>query len=134
MARPVAKIFLTAFHIEKLEVRCLYAGTPIDIEGVQDASLDQPRINALLRRTPTGAALEEPDSGAFNIEAFYDTGASGVLLSQESADALGVVRAQQGGQNVIYSDVGVGGTSDFEVSEPLYVSLDAFPDGQGDPD
>src|SRR5829696_5507051 len=65
-----------------------------DIFGVQNAALDQPIINALLRPGAGGEPLSgiDPltDEISFNIQAFYDTGASGVLLSKETADALGV--------------------------------------------
>jgi hypothetical protein len=65
---------------------------PVDIEGVQPVALDQPRINALLRWTADGEPLVASDSGfeSFNIQAFLDTGASGVLLSKETAEGLGV--------------------------------------------
>ena len=46
---------------EPLEPRVLMALTPIDIEGVQNASLDQPRIHAMLRRSPTGEPLAATD-------------------------------------------------------------------------
>jgi len=103
----------------------------IDISGVQPAALDQPRINALLRRTAGGAPLTA-DFGTgpvFNIQAFLDTGASGVLLSTDTADFLGVARSRfpsPGGPLVVFEDVGVGGTSPFNVSEPLHVSLARF--------
>lgn len=112
--------------MEPFEARLLFAA-PVDIEGVYNASLDQPRTNALLQRVPAGDPLTavDPLSGTetFTIQGFYDTGASGVLLSKETADALGVVRSTRNGETVLFEDVGVGGSSFFEVSEPLYVSL-----------
>ena len=67
-------------------------GTPVEIDGVQPVALDQPRVNALLRWTADGDPLVASDAGfeSFNIQAFFDTGASGVLLSKETAEALGV--------------------------------------------
>src|SRR5688500_20072006 len=65
-----------------------------DIEGVQPASLDQPRVNVLLRRDPAGKPLVTTGADAagkvFNVEAFLDTGASGFVLSANTAKALGI--------------------------------------------
>ena len=98
----------------------------LDIVGVQNAALDQPRVNALLRLTPDGAPLTgvEPIFGdsIFNIQAFLDTGASGVIVSEQTADFLGVPRAP----GVIFSDVGVGGSAQFGVSSPLHVDIAPF--------
>jgi len=97
-----------------------------DIFGVQNAALDQPIINALLRPGAGGAPLSgiDPLTGdtSFNIQAFFDTGASGVLLSKETADALGVVHTP----GVVFEDVGIGGASSFNVSVPLLVDLAPF--------
>lgn len=113
--------------IEPLDRRVLMAATPVDIEGVYNVSLDQPRTYALLQRTPDGDPLTAIDplfgTETFTIEGFYDTGASGVLLSKETADAMNVVRSTYNGETVMFEDVGVGGSSFFEVSERLYVSL-----------
>jgi hypothetical protein len=101
-----------------------------DIADVQPAALDQPRVNALLRRAPTGDPLSGVDiifgDTIFNIQAFYDTGASGVVLSDATADFLGVQRAQFAGTPVVFEDVGVGGSATFNVSEPLYIALAPF--------
>lgn len=111
----------------------LVSGQPVsalDFPNVQPAALDQPRVNALLRLTPTGNPLAGDDiifgDPIFNIEAFYDTGTSGMVLSDQTADFLGVQRAQFNGSTVMFEDVGVGGSSTFDVSEPLYVSLAPF--------
>src|SRR5207244_1297938 len=91
----------------------------VDIEGVQPVALDQPRVNVHLRRDLKGKALSA-GAGAeatINIQAFLDTGASGVMLSGTTADALGVKRstANQNGkaENVLFKDVGVGGGDSF---------------------
>ncbi|HZN69442.1 MAG TPA: hypothetical protein VFB66_29480 [Tepidisphaeraceae bacterium] len=104
------------------------AAPPIDIEGVQPASLDQPRVNAMLRYTADGEPIyAESELGeSFNIQAFFDTGASGVLLSKETADGLAIARATHNGEEVLFEDVGVAGSEFFNVSEPLYVSLAPF--------
>lgn len=99
------------------------------IEGVQAAALDQPRIYLNLRRTVTGPALKtagkEPTSG---IEAFLDTGASGILLSKDTADKLGIhgLKAADG-RAVAFEDVGIAGAEKFGVSEPLFVAMAAYP-------
>jgi hypothetical protein len=91
------------------------------IPDVQPISLDQPRVYALLKRPGSSIPLLSGDEFAFEV--FLDTGASGVLLSREFGEALNVQRQRVNGQDVIYSDVGVGGTDDFFVSEPLNISL-----------
>src|SRR5689334_16079394 len=68
-----------------------------DIRGIMPAALDQPQINAVVRMpVPAGSPLNDPlyaDFGggtrSFNITAFLDTGASGVLLSNNTASFLG---------------------------------------------
>src|SRR5437879_5030271 len=62
----------------------------IDIEGVQPAALDQPRVHIHVRRDPKGPALStgKGEEQTINIQAFLDTGASGIMLSTTSADAL----------------------------------------------
>jgi predicted aspartyl protease len=109
-----------------------------DIDGVQPAALDQPRINVLLRRAPNGPPLEVKDAGFVNIQAFLDTGASGVMLSPKTADSLGVRRAKVKSAtgnptSIIFHDVGVAGSEKFHVSEPLHASLMRFHSGaEGD--
>ena len=103
----------------------------IDIPDVQMAALDQPQINMILRRTPSGDPLSYDFAGStyMSIQAYYDTGASGILLSKETTDYLGISHSTHSGSMVVYSDIGVGGTDDFHVSEPLYASLAAFDAG-----
>lgn len=110
-----------------------------DIEGVLPGALDQPKINVLFRRTPTGDPLttgSTTNPEDFTVNAFLDTGASGHLLSNETAgvhdpahpaddeDGLGIQRdASIGGQRTVFEDVGGGGAVQFNVSEPLYMQL-----------
>jgi hypothetical protein len=106
----------------------------VDIVETYPAGLDQPRINATLRRTPTGAPIVANFGGGvttINIQAFFDTGASGVLMSDQTATFLGIQKTRfpaNTGPLVVFSDVGVGGTEDFNVSEPVYVGLAPFRD------
>jgi len=94
------------------------AARDIVLEGVYEAALDLPRIHFLLQRSVPGAAL--PSGSGFAVHnAFLDTGASGVLLSKETAQALGVAVTPQ----ARFVDVGVGGAERFSVSEPLLLGL-----------
>lgn len=78
---------------------------------------DIPNIWILFRRTPGGEPLADPQE--LLVQAFYDSGASGVLLSRETRDILGI----NAEPNASFVDVGVGGEEEFEVSEPLYIAL-----------
>ena len=80
--------------------------------------------------TAGGAPLSADFGGvqSFNSQAFYDTGASGILLSNNTADFLGIRRQQVGGGPAVFSDVGVVGTDDSNISEPLYLGLARFTD------
>lgn len=101
------------------------AALAIDIEGAQAVSIDQPRVYVALRWTPTGSPLTGyyESYPTFNIQAFLDTGASGILLSKSTSDFLGVTKATSGGSLITYEDVGVGGSSLFHVSDSLYVAI-----------
>jgi hypothetical protein len=105
-----------------------------EIKGVQPAALDQPRINACITRTANGPALlaKNLTEQTINFQAFLDTGASGVMLSQQTADALHVGReSTPKGNHVLFQDIGVGGGDTFQVSEPLYVHVAPF--GKNEP-
>jgi len=94
------------------------AARDIVLEGVYEAALDLPRIHFLLQRSAPGSALGSA-SGFTPRDAFLDTGASGVLLSRETAQELGVALIPK----ARYMDVGVGGAERFSVSEPLLLGL-----------
>lgn len=81
-----------------------------------ETAVDIPHIWAYLRRSPGGGPLMGTDG---IIDAYFDTGASGLVLARESRDALGV-RPEPNG---VYYDIGVGGAQMFQVSEPLYISV-----------
>ena len=93
-----------------------------DIRGVLPAALDQPRISAIVRYP---AASSDPlfadfgDNRTFNITAFLDTGASGVLLSPNTTSGLGIPNVP----GVKFYDVGVGGEQAFDVSMPIHISI-----------
>jgi len=78
---------------------------------------DIPYIWAIFRRSPGGEPL--PDSEENVLQMFFDTGASGILLSREVREELGIYAEP----NANFVDVGVGGEQDFKVSESLYIAL-----------
>jgi len=117
---------------------------PIVIEGVLPAALDQPRIFLAISKNATsdplvtkGESMEsmladllgdegdaKESSEAFQIEAFLDTGASGVMLSKITADALGLAPATaKDGTALKYFDIGVAGEEEFGVSDPLFLRM-----------
>jgi hypothetical protein len=120
----------------------------VDIEGVLPASLDQPRIYIALVRPGADKPLaakgvsgeglvdalvygkkpktDEAATETFAIEAFLDTGASGVMLSEQTAKGLGIQRAKFNGKQVVYYDVGVAGREPFDVTEPVLVLQSAY--------
>lgn len=117
----------------------------IEINGVETASMDQPRVTLTVRRTPAGPPLaakgdaglaqmlgldKEAAENVAGFSAFLDTGASGVLISKSTADALGVTVLRTGADRrtpeIIFHDIGIGGTDQFHVSEPLHVSFGPY--------
>lgn len=87
--------------------------------GMLAISADIPRIYALARRSEGGDPLTDPEYGYFAMEYFFDTGASGILMTRTTRDQLGI----QADPNSVFWDVGVGGKDSFAVSELLYFSL-----------
>jgi hypothetical protein len=124
------KILIGVIVLTLIGLRSLRAQ---EIEGVQPAALDQPRINVLVRTEANGKPLMAKANGeeGFNIEAFLDTGASGLLLSKQTADALHVqaemaIGADAKSQPIVFTDVGVAGGDKFHVSQPLFFSFAPF--------
>jgi hypothetical protein len=120
-----------------------HAAWATDIIGVLPAALDQPRVYALIRPAPGADPYVYDDvdpfgnsnTKGFNIDpAYLDTGASGVLLSGDVANALqnpstgttGLPPQTYNGQQVYYEDVGVAGSDRFQVSAPFSVSIAPF--------
>ena len=97
-----------------------------EIEGAQAVSLDLPRILAAFQDPTTGQQLTTSTGDFLAITAFFDTGASGVLLSQETAQELNIAPAQFGPTNIEFHDVGVGGGETFWVSSPLNLGIKDF--------
>src|SRR2546421_6292827 len=103
------------FQLEALDRRVMLSGT-MQIDGVQPAALDQPQIHALFRRDLNSDPLMADDgfgNTSFDVQAYLDTGTSGLLLSQETAQGLGISsEVDKNGNPVTFSDIGVGGNED----------------------
>ncbi len=106
--------------------------TATDIDGVQPAAFDQPRINVII--LPAGSDTPYIYDGinwedlsttkAFHIDdAYFDTGASGVLLSEDTATTLGITNQTQSGKSVIFGDVGVAGSDLFHISTNVDIAI-----------
>ncbi len=92
-----------------------------EIDGTYEAAIELPRIWFLLKRAPDGPALEIGILGEFWEQyAFLDTGASGMLLSRETAVEYMELNLEP---EAVYADVGVGGSEYFDISEELYVGI-----------
>ncbi|MHC4068775.1 MAG: pepsin/retropepsin-like aspartic protease family protein [Planctomycetota bacterium] len=99
----------------------VYAAEDLVLERVYEAALYIPRIWFVLKRQPGGPVLKY--NGQFRQNyAFLDTGASGVLLSLETALMFDLYYDP----NANFVDVGIGGDEHFYVSEPLYLGLAGF--------
>ncbi|MCC7349535.1 MAG: PEP-CTERM sorting domain-containing protein [Phycisphaerales bacterium] len=98
----------------------------VQIDGVQAVAVDQPRTYAILKDINTGNVL-----GNYYLQAYLDTGASGILLSKGDTDAYSVPSSDGSStgfiqpiqsatlgelKNVTFSDVGVAGSEVFYVS------------------
>jgi len=108
----------------------------LDISGVLPTSIGLPEVNAVLRPIAGAAPYTGVDSFDFpltNLRMIYDTGASGVVLFEGPAQALGIPVAQFLGADVVFSDVGVGGSTTFNVSDPVHMSLGNFVQDPPDP-
>ncbi len=98
----------------------------LDIHNVQWVTIDYPPSAYVMLERPgeNGPLIDE--FGAIGFDAFVDTGSSGVLLSREVGDILGVQQQQVDGTGAVFSNVGVGGSAAFNVSEQLNVGLAPF--------
>jgi hypothetical protein len=104
----------------------------------QPAAIDQPQINVIMRNQVSGApgmpligATTDPNDPfstvqTLTLQAYLDTGSSGTLLSEPTAATWGIPIASFNGQPVMYNDVGVVGTAQFGVSQPIYTQLAPF--------
>jgi hypothetical protein len=107
-----------------------------DIAGVLPTSIGLPEVNAVLRPTAGAPPYSGEDSFGFpftNLRMIFDTGASGVILFEGPALALGVPDAEFMGTDVVFADVGVGGSTTFGVSDPIHTSTGSFVQEPPDP-
>ncbi len=108
----------------------------LDIAGVLPTSIGLPEANVVLRPSAGAPPYSGVDSVSFpltNLRLIYDTGASGVIVFEGPALALGLPVAQLMGSNVVFTDVGVGGSTTFDVSDALHMSLGNFVQDPPDP-
>jgi hypothetical protein len=92
----------------------------VDIEGVREASLDQPRANFVIEPAAGGNPYDYENffgDKSINIFGYLDTGASGVVISDASANELDLPRSP----GVEFFDVGVGGFTLFDVSQSVRI-------------
>jgi len=74
-------------------------------------------------------ALPGPGEQLINVTFYYDTGASGNLLSDQAGTALGTAldpvqfNPGTGDERVVLNDIGVGGVEPFHVTPEVYVTL-----------
>ena len=95
-----------------------FAGS-VDISGVLPVAVDQPQINAIITKPSNGTALTT--SGGYSvIQAYLDTGTSSIVLANSTWNSLGISPATVNGQNVVFNDVAIGGTTPFYVSSSGY--------------
>jgi hypothetical protein len=105
-----------------------WAQDTINMNQVYNGALDQPQLNAafrlpddtLLSGTGLDAELNEVDT--YTLTGFADTGAGTVLLGPTSAADFGIPLDP----GVAFEDVGVGGTSTFDVSTNYTMQLTHF--------
>ncbi len=110
-----------------------------NVYDVMPAAMDQPQVNLVLWNDATNQPLTYTmddygvSSSYYNITAYFDTGASGILLSKETLSAFKTNAANNAqlaastyGVNnttVQYYDTGVLGTAAFNVSAPMTVKV-----------
>jgi len=105
------------------------AAQALDIPGVLPTSIGLPEVNVVPRPSAGAAPYSGVDSfggGLTNLRMIFDTGASGTILFEGPAQALAIPVAQFMGSDVIFTDVGVGGSTTFTVSDPVHMSLGNF--------
>ena len=82
----------------------------LDVAGVLPTSIGLPEVNVVLRPTAGAGPYSGLDSFGFpltSLRLIYDTGASGFIVFEGPAQALGLPVAQHSGSDVVFEDVGV---------------------------
>jgi hypothetical protein len=130
--QPRRDVVSLSFTTLLLSLLAILVGGPthaLDIDGVLPNSIGLPEANVVLRPSAGAAPYSGLDSFAFplaNLRLIYDTGASGTILFEGPAVALGIPVAQFSGSDIVFEDVGVGGSTTFNVSDPIHMSLGNF--------
>ncbi len=119
--RRLKNVFVVVVIWLNVAQPCFSARKDLVFEGVYEAALDLPRIYFLVKRDINKRPLNQKER--FEVHyAFLDTGASGILLSRETAESLGIVVDAK----ARFVDIGIGGPEYFNVSAPLFVCLEGF--------
>jgi len=100
-----------------------YPALALDIQGVLPGAADQPQTNAELIDSNSNVLS---DQGVSAIQAFLDTGTSGVILSLETQQGLGANLDSYNGTPTTFQDIAVGGLIGFNVSTPYTIALAPF--------
>jgi hypothetical protein len=90
----------------------------VDIQGILPIAFDQPQVYGVLQPAGGGSPYAGEDifgNPSFTISAFLDTGSSGIVIDPRTQTALGLPTAA----GVTFSDVAIGGNTNFNVSVPL---------------
>ncbi|MGN6506169.1 MAG: hypothetical protein ACTHM6_11455 [Tepidisphaeraceae bacterium] len=100
----------------------------VDVYNPQAAAIELPNIYGLLRRPGdiTGGPLDQNSDSSNAFQAYLDTGTSGIIISQEYTDALGINPELYNGQPVTFSDIAVNGAVQYNISEPLDLRLGRY--------
>lgn len=100
----------------------------VHIHGVRAAAIELPSIYGLLRRPgdDSGGFLDQNGDASTAFKAFLDTGTSGIVLTKEYGEELGVIPYEFAGELVTFSDVAANGTVDYSVSEPLHLQIGRY--------
>jgi hypothetical protein len=104
---------------------CAFPALATDITELLPAGLDLPRVYARLIDPVTGQVYNS--AGEFAFPVILDTGASGVIISDSYREALNIPYQlypdPNGPTRVMFEDVGVGGSDEFNVSRPIRLEL-----------
>ncbi len=105
------------------------AARAVDIQGVLPAAIDMPQTHLVVRQNPGDSPIVGQDilgDPSYDIQSFLDTGTSTIVLSNEVMQSFGLNADSFDGTEIQYNDIGIGGSTAFNVSTPYYVSVAPF--------
>ena len=110
---------------------CLFAAAAsgYDISGIKPTAFGLPELNAVVRPSSGATPYSGTDdelSDFSRIRLVLDTGASGLVIFEKPSLFLGLPIAEFAGDDVVFEDVGIGGSTLFNVSDPLHLSVGRF--------